>query len=427
MCNLAKLVTKKAFICDMDGVIYEGNTLLPGVLQFVEWLKQNKKFLFLTNNSTHTPRELCEKLLRLGVDVTEEHIYTASLATAEFLSRQTPNGTVFVIGDSGLTNALYDAGFSMNESNPDYVVVGRTQHYCYQILEKAVQLVNNGAHLIGANPDAYFPTENGFAPSTGALVAPIEIATGKKAYFVGKPNPLMMRLALDKIGCHSSDAVMIGDRMDTDILSGIESQLTTVLVLSGAMTRDDMKRFGFRPDYVLDGVRNIALAVQAEQLDHRKVSVGDGKSLTIFQKAMFLKTTDFFASTPEGILAKIAPVLEEIELEAGTTILEHGKPNPALYMIVDGEVRIYRGKQEIAKRSNSETFGEMGMLEENSVASATVTTVKPTRLIRLKRKIFFRLLNENPDVAQNTMLVLLQRLRNTDAMLEQLSTTVVVK
>jgi len=257
---MQNLQNKKAFICDMDGVIYHGNKLLPGVHEFVEWLKTNeKKFLFLTNSSAKTPRELHEKLLRLGLDISEEHFYTSALATATFLAQQCPGGTVFVIGEAGITNALYNAGFSMNDSNPDYVVVSESSGYNYEKLEHAVNLVMGGAKLIGTNPDLTGPTEKGIIPATGALMAPIELTTNSKAYYVGKPNPLMMRHALKRLGCKREETAIVGDRMDTDILAGIEAEITTTLVLSGVTTREDMAKFAYRPDYILEGVGEIAI------------------------------------------------------------------------------------------------------------------------------------------------------------------------
>ena len=250
----------KAFICDMDGVIYHGDRLLPGATEFVDWLKKEEKaFLFLTNSSERSPRELREKLLRMGIDVAEEHFYTSALATAEFLRTQCPGGSAYVIGESGIANALYDAGFSMNSSDPDYVVVGETRSYSYEKLERAINLVRNGAKLIGTNPDVTGPGEQGIVPATGSLIAPIELATGAKAFFVGKPNPLMMRHSLKKLGCQREDAVIIGDRMDTDIIAGIESEIATVLVLSGVTTRDDLSRFAYQPQYILDGVGDIVV------------------------------------------------------------------------------------------------------------------------------------------------------------------------
>lgn len=253
-----RLREKKAFICDMDGVIYHGNRLLPGVTEFLNWLRQEeKKFLFVTNSSERSPRELREKLRRLGIEVPEEHFYTSALATAAFLAQQSPEGSVFAIGEAGLINALYEAGFSMNDTSPDYVVMGETRSYSYEKLERATYLVCNGARLIGTNPDLTGPSEKGIVPATGALIAPLELATGSKAYFVGKPNPLMMRHALKELGCRREETAIIGDRMDTDIIAGIESEIETVLVLSGVTNRDDLNQFAYRPHYILDGVGDL--------------------------------------------------------------------------------------------------------------------------------------------------------------------------
>lgn len=249
---------KKAFICDMDGVIYHGNHLLTGVKEFLDWLKdENKQFLFLTNSSERSPRELQEKLDRLGIGVAASHFYTSALATASFLATQHPDGSAYVIGETGLTNALYEAGFSMNDINPDYVVVGETRSYSFEKLERAVNLVRAGAKLIGTNPDLTGPVEEGIVPATGALIAPIELATGRKAYFVGKPNPLMMRHALKRLGCRLEETVIIGDRMDTDIIAGIEADIETVLVLSGVTAKADLQQFAYRPHYILTGVGDI--------------------------------------------------------------------------------------------------------------------------------------------------------------------------
>ncbi len=249
---------KKGFICDMDGVIYHGNRILPGVAEFIQWLHdENKEYLFLTNNSGYTPRELQQKLARMGLDVQEEHFYTSALATAAFLKEQSPGCSVFAIGEAGLLNALYDAGITMNDVNPDYVVVGEGRTYSLDTLTKATNLVLQGAKLIGANSDVSGPIENGIAPACRALIAPIEMATGTQAYFCGKPNPLMMRTGLRILGCHSGDAVMVGDRMDTDVISGMESGMSTVLVLSGVSTEDTVKTYAYRPTIVLDGVGDI--------------------------------------------------------------------------------------------------------------------------------------------------------------------------
>ena len=255
MKTLDRIRRKPGFIMDMDGVIYHGNRLLPGVKRFVRWLQSTgKKYLFLTNSSERTPRELRQKLARLGLDVDEEHFYTSALATAAFLASQKPGGSAFVIGDAGITNALYEVGYSLNDINPDYVVVAETQTYNYERICRAVTLVLHGAKLIGTNPDVTGPVEAGIVPATGSLIAPIELATGSKPYFVGKPNPLIMRHALKKLGCQREDTVIIGDRMDTDIIAGIEAEIETVLVLSGVTAEADLRRFAYRPGLVLANV-----------------------------------------------------------------------------------------------------------------------------------------------------------------------------
>ena len=255
---MEQILKKDGFICDMDGVIYHGNKILPGVHEFISWLLENdKKFIFLTNSPEKTPQELSMKLERMGLQVTADHFYTSAMATAAFLSSQKPGCTAYVIGEAALTKALYDEDINMNDVNPDYVVVGETRSYNFEKIEKAIELVNKGAKLIGANPDITGPTERGVMPATGSLIAPIEIATGKKAYFVGKPNPLMLRHGLRRLKCHSADIVFIGDRMDTDIIAGIESNVDTVLVLSGVTNREDIDKFPYRPKYILDGVGDL--------------------------------------------------------------------------------------------------------------------------------------------------------------------------
>ena len=208
----------------MDGVIYHGNRILPGVPEFIQWLhEEDKEYLFLTNNSGYTPKELQQKLARIGPDVSKEHFYTSALATAAFLKEQAPGCSAFVIGEDCLFNALYDAGIIMNDLNPDYVVVGEGRSYSLETLTNATNLVLKGAKLIGANSDVSGPIETGIIPACRDLVAPIEMATGLHAYFCGKPNLLMMRTGLRMLNCHSADAVIVGDRMDTDIISGLES------------------------------------------------------------------------------------------------------------------------------------------------------------------------------------------------------------
>ncbi len=260
---MKNILSKKGFICDMDGVIYHGNKILPGVAEFVNWMIENdKRFVFLTNSSERTPHELSMKLERMGLKVSADHFYTSAMATAEFLHTQAPGCTAYVIGEAALSKAMYDQQIYMNDINPEYVVVGETRTYNFEKIEKAIALVNKGAKLIGANPDTIGVVEGGIIPATGALVAPIEIATGKKAYFVGKPNPLMLRHGLRKINCHSEDIAFIGDRMDTDIIAGIESNVDTVLVLSGVTAREQIEDFPYRPKYVLDGVGDILSALK---------------------------------------------------------------------------------------------------------------------------------------------------------------------
>ncbi len=258
MTELDRIRSKRGFICDMDGVIYHGNKLLDGVKEFLSWLEEkDRKYLFLTNSSERAPRELHQKLARLGLDVGEEHFYTSALATAAFLSSQMPRGSAYVIGEAGLVGALYDAGFTMNDQTPDYVVVGETRTYNYEKIEKAIWLVQKGSRLIGTNPDLTGPGENGILPATRALVAPIELSTGCSCYYVGKPNPLMMRHAMKRIGVSQDEAIIVGDRMDTDIVAGIETEIETLLVLTGVTTRDMLPTFPYRPNYVLGGVGEI--------------------------------------------------------------------------------------------------------------------------------------------------------------------------
>ena len=256
--SIKALQTKKAFICDMDGVIYHGNRIIPGVPEFIKWLEDNgKEFLFLTNSPERSPRELAQKLSRMGLAVSEDHFYTSALATASFLASQCKGGSVYVIGEPALAYALYEAGFSMNEINPDYVVFGETRSLSYEKIARAVKLVQNGAKLIGTNSDLTGPSEDGIIPACRAMISPIELTCGKSAYFVGKPNPLMMRHALKKLGFHRADVAIIGDRMDTDVIAGIESELDTVLVLSGVSTRENIQRFPYCPKYILRDVGEI--------------------------------------------------------------------------------------------------------------------------------------------------------------------------
>ena len=235
---------------------------------FVDWLYAEKKeFLFLTNNSAKTQRELQAKLSRMGLDIDEKHFYTSALATAEFVAHQKPGARAFVIGEPGLLNALYERGITIDETDPDYVIVGESRNYTYDSICRAARCVNNGARLIGTNTDLTAPTEWGQVPACRALVAPIELATGKEAYYVGKPNPLMMRTGLNLLGVHSQDTAIIGDRMDTDIVAGIECGLDTVLVLSGVTDREGIEHFPYRPRLVLNGVGDIPAAAAQDRKD----------------------------------------------------------------------------------------------------------------------------------------------------------------
>lgn len=249
---------KKGYIIDMDGVIYHGNVLLPGAESFVKWLQEeNKKFLFLTNNSAKTARELHQKLLRMGLNISEEHYYTSALATAAFLKNQNPCASAYIIGDAGLVGALYNAGITMNDVNPDYVIIGETRNYNFDNISHAISLVMNGAKLIGTNSDLTGPAENGIAPACRALMSPIELVTGRQAYYIGKPNPLMMRTGLKMLGCEPEETAIIGDRMDTDIVAGTESEIDTVLVLTGVTTLKTLKKFSYSPKIIYENVGDI--------------------------------------------------------------------------------------------------------------------------------------------------------------------------
>ena len=260
MNNYEAIRNKQNFICDMDGVIYHGNKLIPRVKEFINWLESNEKnYLFLTNGSGRSPRELAQKLARMGLEVDESHFYTSAQATASFLASQCAGGSCYIIGEPGLMYAMYEAGFSMNDVNPDYVVFGSSKSLNYEQIEKASRLIMNGAKLIGTNSDLTDPSEDGIVPACRALISPIELTTGRKAYYVGKPNPLMMRHALKKLGGHRVDSVLIGDRMDTDIIAGIETEIDTILVLSGVTKMEDLEKFPYRPKYIMNDVGDIAI------------------------------------------------------------------------------------------------------------------------------------------------------------------------
>jgi len=244
----------------MDGVLVRGTQLVPGADSFIERLRvQGIPFLVLTNNSLYTPRDLQLRLEQIGLRVHEEELFTSALATAQFLHDQLPRGTAYVIGEAGLTTALHDVGYALTDVRPDYVVLGETVSYSYQRLMVATQLVAAGARFIATNPDVNGPGEGGIVPGTGAVASLISAATGVRPYYVGKPNPLMMRTALRTLNAHSENSVMIGDRMDTDIVAGIESGLRTILVLSGVTSREQVERFPYRPTWIRDSIADIEI------------------------------------------------------------------------------------------------------------------------------------------------------------------------
>jgi NagD protein len=250
----------KAYLIDMDGVLVRGSQPVPGANEFIGRLRASgAKFLVLTNNPLYTPRDLAARLERIGLQVPAEAIYTSALATAQFLMKQHPHGTAYVIGDVGLTTALYDAGYIITDHDPDYVVVGETTSLSYERLTMACRFVAAGARFVATNPDVSGPGDGGMVPACGAIAALIASATGVRPYFVGKPNPLMMRTALRTIGAHSEESVMVGDRMDTDIIGGTESGLETILVLTGVTRADEVERFPYRPTYVVESVAEIEI------------------------------------------------------------------------------------------------------------------------------------------------------------------------
>ena len=248
----------ECWLTDMDGVLVHENSPLPGAAELIQnWTDAGTPFLVLTNNSIFTPRDLSARLRASGLIVPEERIWTSALATADFLKSQAPGGTAFVIGEVGLTTALHEAGFIMTETNPDYVVVGETRNYSFEAITKAIRLLVAGARFIATNPDATGPSADGPMPATGAIAALISKATGMEPYVVGKPNPMMFRSAMNKIGAHSENTAMIGDRMDTDIVAGIEAGLHTILVMTGISDEAEVRRYPFRPDEIISGVHEL--------------------------------------------------------------------------------------------------------------------------------------------------------------------------
>jgi NagD protein len=243
---------------DMDGVLVHEGTLIPGADAFLDKLRASgTPFLVLTNNSTYTPRDLRYRLLTTGLDIPVESIWTSALATATFLNDQRPDGSAFVIGEAGLTTALHEIGYVLTSSAPDYVVLGETRTYSFEAVTTAIRLILDGARFVATNPDPTGPSNDGVLPATGSVAALISRATGVEPYFVGKPNPLMMRAALNRLEAHSETTVMIGDRMDTDIVAGLEAGMRTVLVLTGITAREDVDRFPFRPSRIVSSIAEL--------------------------------------------------------------------------------------------------------------------------------------------------------------------------
>ncbi len=252
-----------SWLTDMDGVLVHEERAIPGAAEFIATLRELQlPFQVLTNNSIFTPRDLRARLAAAGIDVPEDAIWTSALATAQFLADQRPDGTAYVIGEAGMTTALHDVGYVMTTRDPEYVVLGETRTYSFEAITRAIQLIENGSRFIATNPDATGPSPTGSLPATGSVAALITKATGVEPYFVGKPNPLMMRSALNEIQAHSESTVMVGDRMDTDVLSGLEAGLRTILVLTGSTPAATVDRFPFRPTRVVDSIADVVPLVR---------------------------------------------------------------------------------------------------------------------------------------------------------------------
>ncbi len=248
----------ESWLTDMDGVLIHEGSLIPGADEFIRRLTATgRPFLVLTNNSIYTPRDLRARLSHIGIEVPESAIWTSALATARFLDLQRPEGSAYVLGEAGLTTALYEIGYTLTDRDPDYVVLGETRNYSFEAITTAIRLVKNGARFIGTNPDPTGPSREGILPATGSVAALITKATGVEPYFVGKPNPLMMREALNKIEAHSETSAMVGDRMDTDVLSGLEAGLRTFLVLTGVTQAQEVGRYPYLPSQVVNSVADL--------------------------------------------------------------------------------------------------------------------------------------------------------------------------
>ncbi len=259
----------ETWLTDMDGVLVHEEVAIPGAADFIEALKASgKRFLVLTNNSIFTPRDLRARLLASGIDVPEGAIWTSALATAQFLADQRPGGTAYVVGEAGLTTAMHGVGYVMTDRDPDYVVLGETRTYSFEAITRAIRLIDAGARFIATNPDPSGPSPAGLLPATGSVAALISTATGRQPYYIGKPNPLMMRSALNRLDAHSETTIMVGDRMDTDIISGLEAGLRSVLVLTGSTSREQIENFPYRPSRVVDSVADLVRFVDHAAPEH---------------------------------------------------------------------------------------------------------------------------------------------------------------
>ena len=270
--GMEKLRPVRTWLSDMDGVLVHEDEAIPGAAEFVRRLRdRSRPFLLLTNNSIFTARDLQARLARSGIDVPEESIWTSALATAQFLDAQRPGGTAYVIGEAGLTTAMHSIGYVLTDRDPEYVVLGETRTYSFEAITTAIRLIESGARFIATNPDPTGPSQQGSIPATGSVAALITRATQVEPYFVGKPNPLMMRSALNRIDAHSESTIMVGDRMDTDMVSGLEAGLRTILVLTGSTRPDQVERFPYRPTYVRDSVADLIDLVDAWDSDEESV------------------------------------------------------------------------------------------------------------------------------------------------------------
>jgi len=246
------------YLIDMDGVLISGDTTIPGADSFVARLNaRDAKYLVLTNNPIYTPKDLAHNLMKMGLEIPPELIFTSAMATAQFLQKQRPNGTAYVIGESGLTSAMHEAGYIITEHDPDYVVLGETSAFSLENLTKAIRLIIDGARFVATNPDPSGPTALGIVPACGAVAAMVEKATAVSPFFVGKPNPLMVRTALNYLGVHSEETIIVGDRMDTDIIGGVQNGMDSILVLTGVTKPEQIERYSYIPTYVYDSVAEI--------------------------------------------------------------------------------------------------------------------------------------------------------------------------